>query len=234
MQNNLTHWDYAEEFSIEQIAALVVAQSEPPKHVLDRVLRAWNTAKTALFFKMVPSLQAIEGDALFSVQQLRFIRDFGQDAKAQPPLEDWQQARFTRPEIARWLRDTGLPSAYPFTPTETAQEQQATPPAPVQNALTTQEIASVFAGIGFTQGRWPHALSSTKYLEPARVRPGARGGLPALWNPFKVAQAIFLKEHRSSQGKLLEKLNQRFTSNKPLHPWGDEWESFYSIQTNKD
>ncbi len=146
----------------------------------------------------------------------------------------FERTRFEREYIAAWLVWEGIESAYPFAPAETAQEQQATPPAPVQNALATQEIASVFAGIGFTQDRWPRALSSTKYLEPARVRPGARGGPPALWNPFKVAQAIFLKEHRSNQGELLEKLNRRFIKNKALHPWGDEWESFYSIHTDKD
>ena len=115
-------------------------------------------------------------------------------------------------------------------------EADKTGPVPVEQGLSTKDIAHAFDGVnGWDVERWPRNLSASKWLHPARVAIGRAGGAPSLWSPVMLAQLMHdrVKGKREKE-KLMKAFNSRFTLNPALGPWRDAFNEYFATYCATD
>ena len=94
------------------------------------------------------------------------------------------------------------------------------------NGLPTKAIADLFEGVYFTN--WSKSLSDAKWLGPARVQAGVRGGASAMWCPVEIAKLLHGKKYATT------KQLTRVFANPALNQWRDEWDRFASVFDNSN
>lgn len=99
----------------------------------------------------------------------------------------------------------------------------------LDNCLPTPQVATVFDGVPFTARRWTNRLSDAKWLQVAKRSAGEQGGVPAMWCPLALAQAI----HSHKKGATtLKSLNSLFRRNELLAPHRDAWDEYFELMRN--
>jgi hypothetical protein len=108
-----------------------------------------------------------------------------------------------------------------------APEQSPEPEAgPMPDGLPTRAIADLFEDVHFTN--WSKSLSDAKWLDPARVQAGVRGGASAMWCPVQIAKLLHGKKYATT------KQLTRVFANPALNQWRDEWDRFASVFDNSN
>lgn len=161
-----SHWDYANDFSANEAAALILgvdptSQSDTlkTKPILDRLRSSyheawgyWHTRCDGFFTfnedATLPesAIQSVEmqGNAKslircgFSEQGIEFFsRWVGAETSQDGEFSAFNKQKFSRPELARWLRALGTKSAYPFEASNPTSNESLT--GGIENDLTTRE-----------------------------------------------------------------------------------------------
>ncbi|HQS38320.1 MAG: hypothetical protein B7Y69_08290 [Sphingobacteriia bacterium 35-40-8] len=109
-------------------------------------------------------------------------------------------------------------------------------PLPVEQGLSTKDIAHAFDGVnGWSVDRWTKNLSAAKWLHPARIALGGAGGASSVWSPVMLAQLM----HDSTKGerekeKLMKVFNSRFARNPALGLWRDAFNDYFATHCATD
>ena len=109
-------------------------------------------------------------------------------------------------------------------------------PLPVEQGLSTKDIAHAFDGVnGWSVDRWTKNLSAAKWLHPARIALGGAGGASSVWSPVMLAQLM----HDSTKGerekeKLMKVFNSRFNRNPALGLWRDAFNDYFATHCATD
>ena len=109
-------------------------------------------------------------------------------------------------------------------------------PLPVEQGLSTKDIAQAFDGVnGWDFKRWRKNLSASKWLHSARIAIGGAGGASSVWNPLMLAQLM----HDDAKGKrekekLMKVFNSRFTLNPALGPWRNDFNEYFATHCATD
>ena len=109
-------------------------------------------------------------------------------------------------------------------------------PLPVEQGLSTKDIAQAFDGVnGWDFERWRKNLSASKWLHSARIAIGGAGGASSVWNPLMLAQLMHddAKGEREKE-KLMKVFNSRFTLNPALGPWRDDFNEYFATHCATD
>lgn len=108
-------------------------------------------------------------------------------------------------------------------------------PVPVEQGLSTKDIAACFGECYYSADNWPKRLSGTAWLETARIERGEAGGASAVWNPLTLAQLMHSKtKGDKAKEKLMKALNSRFTRNPVLGPWRDAFNEYFATHCATD
>ena len=106
------------------------------------------------------------------------------------------------------------------------------PPLSNGPSLKTSNLAQSFDDInGWPARRWIKNLSSSKWLHPANIDPGAPGRASATWSPLIVAQLVHGRTKGDrAKSKILKALSSKFRSNPLLEPWRDDWNEYFATE----
>lgn len=166
---DLSHWIYAKDFTIREAALLIMGADPSEntdhrnvQHIYDRMSEAYADALKGIHyqFRIEPhldeswydedkllELQVSSKTTLMSVAMEKLAMAFG-DGDDHPTLEflnrekgdvDFQYQRFSRAELARWIKESGLLSAYTFAQNATAQSQGKDKHAEIEKPLLKRE-----------------------------------------------------------------------------------------------
>jgi hypothetical protein len=102
--------------------------------------------------------------------------------------------------------------------------------------LKTSDLAQSFNDInGWPAERWIKNLSSSQWLHPANIDPGAPGKASATWSPLIVAQLVHgRKKSDRAKSTILKALHSRFKRIPLLEPWRDDWNEYFATEIAND
>lgn len=183
--DDLSHWDFALDFTGEQASALIVKKDANASLDSERIkafpvyLRMERSFRNfCIWHGMVDSNQQ---DCELSSDQAKFLASVGlEDCERgslsrdlfNGELSDFSQLRLSRKEIARWLRVNGLKSAYSFELPDVniISSDPSTDPADYPDELYAANLAfrAVTNGYGETSDTFKNRLVS--YLENTHAR----------------------------------------------------------------
>lgn len=268
-----THWaDLAENFKIQDAACLMAgvppvkelaawSDKLPPeaRYVFERLWKAYMQGAgvyrqpkldSADFQKMLHGIGGNDFQAPTIAPARGLVRHQNMliAPSAELILKRLESVRVSRDELHRWVKATGIRSAYSFAPvvnapgaelsTQPAPAQTAATPAPVVAVgasggvetdkagpvpLTTGDIAFCFAGLRWkTESEWKKPLGDKpKWLVACIAIPGAQGVSATRWNPVSIGAALVHNGHVQQHS-----VRAKFQTMDLLKPWLEEWKTY--------
>lgn len=169
---DLSHWEYAEDFSLHEVAYLIMGidpngpddGTRFPNHIYTRIETAFTFAKERAKFDafLVNALDAEEAEEAERAlpPKSQCLRSKEMEWRYQSLMDGneigfigWVEnngfdysAKFTRKEISRWLRENSLKSVYVF------EAQTGAPDISSEKPLTTRERTNLLNIIGALLG----------------------------------------------------------------------------------
>ncbi len=166
---DLSHWIYAKDFTAREAALLIMGADPSEnsdhlnvQHIYDRMSEAYAYALKGIHYQLkvepyldesrydedeVLEMQVSAKTTLMSLEMEKVAVAFG-DGNDRPTQEllarkrgdiEFKGQRFSRAELARWIKENGLLSAYPFAQNSTDQSQVKDEQAEMEKPLTKRE-----------------------------------------------------------------------------------------------
>ena len=166
---DLSHWIYAKDFTAREAALLIMGADPSEnsghlnvQHIYDRMSEAYSYALKGIHYQLnvepylgdsrydedeVLEMQVSAKTTLMSLEMEKLAVAFGDGndhltkkfmARKGEDIE-FKGQRFSRAELARWIKENGLLSAYPFAQNSTGQSQGKDEQAEMEKPLTKRE-----------------------------------------------------------------------------------------------